>query len=81
MSPTYSFICDNADCETHEVEHFCSMKDKPDILDCPECGRQCQSSISAPHFRIYGASFANGYAGPSNYVTLDKLKKAKKDKH
>ena len=33
--PTYSYKCD--ECE-HEQDHTCRFSDRPDLLDCSECG-------------------------------------------
>lgn len=75
--PTYSYFCTNKKCGV-ETEYFCSIKDRPETVECNKCGKVANQSVTAPHFTINGASFANGYSGPSNYVTLDKLKKAAK---
>lgn len=73
MSPTYSYYCEKC---KEETEEFFSMKEKPDYITCPKCKKgKAVSGLSTPHFVIKGASFANGYSGPSNYVRLDKFKK------
>lgn len=77
--PTYSYYCSNKKCKA-ETEHFCSIKERPETIKCNKCGKIAVQSITAPHFTINGASFANGYSGPSNYVTLDKLKTVAKKK-
>lgn len=75
MSPTYSYYCEKCKAETEE---FFSIKEKPDFITCSKCKKgKAKAGLSTPHFVIKGASFANGYSGPSNYITLDKLKKGK----
>lgn len=72
MSPTYSYYCEKCKAETEE---FFSIKEKPDFITCSHCKEgMARAGLSTPHFVIKGASYANGYSGPSNYVTLDKLK-------
>ena len=69
--PTYSFFC--KECKK-ETEEFFSISAKPDSIEC-SCGKRAEAGLSTPHFVVNGANCRNGYIGPSNYITLDKLKK------
>lgn len=75
MSPIYSFICESCKKET---EIFCTLRERPEEIVCEECKGTAKLGLSTPNFTINGASYANGYSGPSNYYTLGSKKGKKK---
>lgn len=51
--PTYEYVCDTADCGG-TVTLRVPVKDKPDVVQCPNCGVVMEQNFSAPGISFKG---------------------------
>ena len=65
MSPIFEYYCDSCGQTTDELF---STASRPDSITCSKCGTgKAKYSVAPSSFKIKGANFNNGYAGPSNW--------------
>jgi putative FmdB family regulatory protein len=53
--PTYHYKCDTPECDG-EVEFICTVKEKPDVVQCPKCGVKMEQiySLGGISFKGHG---------------------------
>ena len=65
--PLYEYLC--SACGEVQIKLF-SSSERPETIPCSKCPAEAKYAISSTNFTINGASFANGYAGDSNFKWL-----------
>lgn len=63
--PRYEFTCDTPECDGAKTL-ICSVKEKPDLVQCPKCGVRMEQTFSKPAMAFKGAGWT-----PKHYPHTD----------